>query len=62
MAREIVRSLPIPRRVQVHFETPRDSRRINPPLEAAEFPLPQTRWTRYYFRAGQRTVHRVSAP
>ncbi len=41
------------RRVQVHFETPRDSRRINPPLEAAEFPLPQTRWTRYYFRAGQ---------
>ena len=42
-------------RVQVYFETPRDSQRpLNAPLVAAEFPLPQTRWTRGYFQAGQR--------
>jgi predicted acyl esterase len=41
------------RRVQVYFETPRNARSVNPPLAAADFPLPQTQWTRYYFRAAQ---------
>ena len=41
------------RRVQVYFDTPRKSQSVNPPLVAADFPLPQTAWTRYYFRAGQ---------
>ncbi len=40
-------------RVQVHFETPRDSVAVNRPLVASNFPLPQTRWTRYYFRDEQ---------
>jgi hypothetical protein len=50
------------RRVQVHFETPRDSQRIHPPLVAADFPLPQTLWTRYYFRAGQRLSAEPAPP
>lgn len=36
------------RRVEVHFETPATSQTVNPPLTAADFPLPDTQWTRYY--------------
>jgi predicted acyl esterase len=37
------------RRVQVHFET--QSGKVNAPLVSSDWPLPQTDWTRYYFRA-----------
>ncbi len=36
------------RRVEVYFETPAESGQLNPPLQAADFPLPDTQWTRYY--------------
>lgn len=43
------------RRVQVYFETRIDTGThgfvLNRPLEAADFPLPGTRWTRYYLRS-----------
>jgi predicted acyl esterase len=45
------------RRVQVYFETHFDDGgaiRLNRPLEAADFPLPNTRWTRYYLRPKSR--------
>jgi predicted acyl esterase len=45
------------RRVQVYFETSfAEGRRgfsLNPPLEAADFPLPDTEWTRLYLRSGK---------
>jgi predicted acyl esterase len=44
------------RRVQVYFEThfedDESGIRLNPPLEAKDFPLPGTRWTQYYLHAG----------
>jgi predicted acyl esterase len=45
------------RRVQVYFDTARPGahpRPLNSPLEAADFPLPETFWTRYYFQVGQK--------
>jgi len=45
------------RRVQVYFETSSAQGRrgfsLNPPLEAADFPLPDTDWTRLYLRSGE---------
>jgi predicted acyl esterase len=44
-------------RVEVYFESAGGSRRSaarNPPLLAADFPLPQTQWTRFYLRSGQK--------
>ena len=45
------------RRVQVYFETVRGDGqvrfRFNRPLEAPDFPLPGTRWTRLYLRSGK---------
>ncbi|NQT13658.1 MAG: CocE/NonD family hydrolase [Planctomycetes bacterium] len=45
------------RRVQVHFETrlggPNRSFHLNAPLEASDFPLPDTAWSRFYLRSGQ---------
>ena len=41
------------KRVQVYFENPREGRSDVRPLTAERFPLPQTRWTKYYLRAGQ---------
>jgi predicted acyl esterase len=41
------------RRVQVYFETPRASRTPREPIAASDFPLPRTRWTRYYFRQAE---------
>jgi predicted acyl esterase len=45
------------RRVQVYFETAGGDEqrrfRFNRPLEAADFPLPGTRWTRLYLRSGK---------
>jgi predicted acyl esterase len=46
------------RRVQVYFEThfedDESGIRLNPPLQARDFPLPDTRWTQYYLRTGGR--------
>lgn len=45
------------RRVEVYFESGIGTRRSvsqNPPLLAADFPLPQTQWTRYYLRNGHK--------
>lgn len=41
------------RRVQVYFETPRDSGEINAPYVSSDFPLPETVWTRFYCREGE---------
>lgn len=45
------------RRVQVYFETrlggPNRSFHLNAPLEASDFPLPDTAWSRFYLRSGQ---------
>jgi hypothetical protein len=41
-------------RVQVYFENPREGHTDIAPLTAEDFPLPQTRWTKYYLHAGQR--------
>jgi predicted acyl esterase len=50
------------RRVRVHFETPRDGRwSVNPPLLSEDFPLPQTRWTRYYLQADGALAQKVPA-
>jgi len=45
------------RRVECYFESSGGASRPvarNAPLLAADFPLPQTRWTRYYLRTGSR--------
>jgi uncharacterized protein len=42
------------RRVQVYFETPANSDGVNEPLVSADFPLPETDWTRYYLREDHR--------
>lgn len=51
-------------RVQCYFETAVDrasrSLTLNKPLAAADLPLPQTRWTRYYLRQGHALA--VAAP
>ncbi len=45
------------KRVQVYFETSfaegRGGFALNPPLEAADFPLPDTEWARLYLRSGE---------
>ena len=41
------------KRVQVYFENPREGRLDVAPLTAEDFPLPQTRWTKFYLRAGK---------
>ena len=45
------------RRVQVYFETQGGGRNrniaLNPPLEAADFPLPGTQWSRFYLRSNR---------
>jgi predicted acyl esterase len=42
-------------RVQVYFETQGDGRdrriSLNPPLQAADFPLPNTHWSRFYLHS-----------
>ena len=46
------------RRVQIYFETsikgPDRRYGFKPPIEAADFPLPNTQWTPYYLRSGKR--------
>jgi hypothetical protein len=44
------------RRVQIYFETPADSDRVNQPLVAADFPLPETQWTRYYLHENRQLL------
>ncbi len=56
-------------RVEVYFETPSKSQQLNQPLVAADFPLPDTLWKRYYLRPtencrprGRRRENRESIP
>ena len=45
------------RRVRVYFETAltdSDRPKVNQPLVSSDFPLPETRWIRYYFHPGNR--------
>ncbi|NLF68619.1 MAG: CocE/NonD family hydrolase [Candidatus Anammoximicrobium sp.] len=55
-----------PRRVACYLETPAQNREgrdaLTSPLTAADFPLPQTRWTRYYLRADRQLARNAPAP
>lgn len=50
------------RRVEVYFETERDSARSGKPLVAARFPLPETLWKRYYLASGSRLAEQPAPP
>ncbi len=50
------------KRVQVYFENPREGRLDVAPLTAEDFPLRQTRWTKYYLRAGQQLASEPATP
>ena len=39
------------KRVVIHFETRKEEPRLNPAYYGKDWPLPETRWTRYFLRA-----------